>query len=49
METLLYMLAFLLVLVGAFGVNLPRVSLAWLGMAVFVFTVGVLPALSQHE
>lgn len=43
---LLYLLATILLTLAAFGVGTSRVSLGWLGLAVFVFTAGVLPALT---
>lgn len=42
-QSLLYMIAFVLLLVAAFGVSLPRVSLGWLGLAVALFTLAILP------
>ena len=42
-EVLLYAIAVILLLLAAFGVG-TRVTLGWLGLAVAVFTFGVLPA-----
>lgn len=42
----LYLVATILIGLAAFGINPPRVPLAWLGMAIAVFTFGVLPALT---
>jgi hypothetical protein len=44
LSVFLYAIAVLLIALAAFGVNTRRVSLAWLGMAIAVFTFGVLPA-----
>lgn len=35
-----------LLLLAAFNVNPPRVSLGWLGLALWLLAVGILPALS---
>lgn len=35
---ILYIIAFVLLLLEAFGVAAPRVSLGWLGLALFVLT-----------
>ena len=45
LSVFLYFVAALLIALAAFGVNTRRVSLAWLGMALAVFTFGVLPAI----
>lgn len=37
-DLILYIIAFVLLLLAAFGVNAPRVSLGWLGLALFVLT-----------
>lgn len=42
----LYLLATILIGLAAFGINPPRVALGWLGLALAVFTFGVLPALT---
>jgi len=42
---LLYVLALVCLLFAAFGVNPPRVSLGWLGMALWLFAMAILPAL----
>lgn len=43
---ILYLIAVILIVLEAFGVRAGRVSLGWLGLAVAVFTFGVLPALT---
>lgn len=43
---LLYLVAVVLLTLAAFGVRTGRVSLGWLGLAVAVFTYGVLPELT---
>jgi hypothetical protein len=40
---LLYIIALILLLLAAFGVNPPRVSLGWLGLALWLFTAAILP------
>lgn len=42
----LYLVALILIGLAAFGVNPPRVALGWLGLALAVFTFGVLPGLN---
>ena len=42
-EVLLYAIAVILLVIGALGVG-ERVTLGWLGLALAVFTFGVLPA-----
>ena len=42
-EVLLYAIAVILILLGAFGLG-RRVTLGWVGLAIAVFTFGVLPA-----
>jgi hypothetical protein len=44
LSVFLYFVAVVLIALTAFGVSTRRVSLAWLGMALAVFTFGVLPA-----
>ncbi len=39
LHPILVVFAFLLVLLGAFGVTAPRVSLPWLGMALWLLTL----------
>lgn len=47
LSLLLYLTAVVLLGVAAFGVNRTgRVHLGWLGLAIFVFTLGVLPELT---
>lgn len=41
----LLIIALVLLLLAAFGVNPPRVSLGWLGLALWLLAVGILPAL----
>lgn len=43
---ILLVLAFVLLLLAAFNVNPPRVSLGWLGLALWLLAVGILPALN---
>ncbi len=43
LQAFLYLLALVLLLVAAFGVTLPRVSLAWLGMAVWLIAFAFVP------
>lgn len=45
LSLLLYLVATILIAVAAFGYELARAHLGWLGLAIFVFTAGVLPAL----
>ena len=45
LELVLMLAATLLLLLAAFAVDVRRVVLGWLGLAVFVFTLGVLPHL----
>jgi hypothetical protein len=45
LQVFLYVLGAILLALAALGVNLPRVSLGWLGLAVVVFAFGVLPAI----
>jgi hypothetical protein len=42
-EVLLYAIAVILLVIGALGIG-KRVTLGWLGLALAVFTFGVLPA-----
>ncbi len=42
---LLYLIALVLLVLAAFGVSPPRVSLGWLGLSVWLFTAAVLPSL----
>jgi hypothetical protein len=42
---LLYVVALVLLLCAAAGVNARRVSLGWLGMSVWLFTWAILPAI----
>lgn len=42
----LYLVAVVLIGLSAFGVNLPRVHLGWLGLAIGLFAAWVLPALA---
>ena len=37
-DMVLYIISFILLLLAAFGVNVERVSLGWLGLAAFVLT-----------
>jgi len=41
----LYLIALVLLILAALGINPPRVSLGWLGLAVWLFAAGILPAL----
>jgi hypothetical protein len=43
-EVVLYAIAVILLVLGALGVGGKRVALGWAGLAVAVFTFGVLPA-----
>jgi hypothetical protein len=43
-ELLLYLVSFILLVLATLGLGLPRVAFGWAGLAVFVFTFGVLPA-----
>lgn len=45
LQLFLYLLALVLLVVAAFGVSLPRVSLDWLGMALWLFAFAILPAI----
>lgn len=45
LSVFLYFVVVVLIVLAAFGVNTRRVSPAWLGMALAVFTFGVLPAI----
>lgn len=40
---ILLVLAFVLLLLAAFGVGAPRVSLGWLGLAIITFATLLLP------
>lgn len=40
----LYFVAFVLLVLAAFGVSARRVSLGWLGLALWLFTAAILPA-----
>lgn len=44
LSVFLYFVAVVLITLAAFGIDARRVSLAWLGMALAVFTFGVMPA-----
>lgn len=44
LQLFLFLLAFVLLVLAAVGVNPPRVSLGWLGLAVWLFAAGILPA-----
>lgn len=44
-QLFLYLLATILITLAAFGVTLPRVHFGWLGLAVWLFAAGILPAL----
>lgn len=46
MALLLYFIAFVLLLLAAFGVGYSRVAFGWLGLAVWLFTAAILPALT---
>lgn len=43
LSLLLYVVALVLLLLAAFGVSAPRVSLGWLGLALWLFTSALLP------
>ena len=45
-QFLLCLVATVLILVAAFGVQTARISLAWLGVALFVFAIGCLPSIT---
>lgn len=45
MELVLYVVAFVLLLLAAFGVGFRSVSFGWLGLAIIAFTVLLLPHL----
>jgi hypothetical protein len=45
-QLFLYLLALVLLLCAAGGVTVRRVSLGWLGLAVWVFAAAVLPAVA---
>jgi hypothetical protein len=42
---LLYVVAFVLLLIAAFGVAVPRISLGWLGLALWLLADKLLGAL----
>ena len=42
----LYLVAVILLALAALGVNARQVSLGWLGLAIAVFTFGLLPQLT---
>ena len=44
---LLYVIAVILLALAAVAVGVPRVSLGWLGLALWCFTAAVLPALGR--
>lgn len=44
LEVVLYVIAVVLLVLAALGVATTRVSLGWMGLALAVFTFGVLPA-----
>jgi hypothetical protein len=43
LQTILYILGTLLILLGAFGARLPHVSIEWLGVAILAFAALLLP------
>jgi hypothetical protein len=43
---LLYIIAVILLTLAALGVSPPRVSLGWLGLALWLFTYALLPHLT---
>lgn len=45
-ELFLLIVAAILLVLAALGLNPPRVSLGWFGLALWLFAVGILPALS---
>lgn len=45
LSLILYVVAVILLLLAAWGVRQGRVRLGWLGLAIAVFTFGVLPGL----
>ncbi|MEO3922697.1 hypothetical protein ABGB07_02260 [Micromonosporaceae bacterium B7E4] len=46
LQLFLYLVAVVLLVLAAFGVPARRVSLGWLGLAVWLFAAGILPALT---
>lgn len=44
LSLLLYVIALILLILAALGVETRRVSLGWLGLALWLLTAGVLPA-----
>lgn len=46
MELLLFLIAFVLLLLAAFGVGWSRVSFGWLGLAIALFAATLLPPLA---
>jgi hypothetical protein len=46
MALLLYFVAFVLLLLAAFGVGFRRVAFGWLGLAIWLFTSAILPHLT---
>jgi hypothetical protein len=45
LQLVLYLIALILLILAALGVASRRVSLGWLGLAVWLFAAAVLPAL----
>ena len=45
MELILYVIAFVLLLLAAFSVDFRRVAFGWLGLAIIAFTALLLPHL----
>jgi hypothetical protein len=43
MALVLYIIAFVLLLLAAFGVGYSRISFGWLGLAIWLFTYALLP------
>ena len=43
-EVVLYAIAVILLVLAALGVGSKRIAIGWVGLAVAVFTFGVLPA-----
>jgi len=46
MALLLYFVAFVLLLLAAFGVDYRRIAFGWLGLAIWLFTAALLPHLT---
>jgi hypothetical protein len=47
LQLLLYLLGFVCLILAAVGVGVPRVSLGWLGLALWLFAAAILPAIQR--